>query len=402
MTEAIHALEAVYGTPYTTSQGGMITAAVDAGQVLADRHHRDGVVTRYPIGRIAGGASSQSATSARLRAMLEAAEREGALITDLDAGERHRHDELGVDGLDPSQIPRHATSELGVRLGRQRILSSSDRIRWTPGRSLLSGRQILVPAVMVGIAPPVDEFDRFWLPTTVGLAAQLTEHEAIDHAVHELVERDAVALAWLQRWGAISAMTLTGRDGATQGLGDRVRAYDLSLFPSQSTVLATVETPRSALRIVCGCASRPGFDDALEHAVEEARQFRAVLLRMIRSGHPIPENEFDCTRVEDGALFAGARVGASAFSFLTEAASPRPSHDSGGLSLREHLLARGFDILVIDITPPRLRDIGVVVVRAVIPSLQPWSFRHDARYLDSQRMRSLGLASGGAAPYALA
>ena len=64
----------------------------------------------------------------------------------------------------------------------------------------MSGRDVWVPAVMshLGITPnhPVE---RFWLQSSSGCAAATCEEQALLGACFELIERDAVAIAWLRR-----------------------------------------------------------------------------------------------------------------------------------------------------------------------------------------------------------
>jgi ribosomal protein S12 methylthiotransferase accessory factor len=71
---------------------------------------------------------------------------------------------------------------------------------WIPGRRLLSGEEIYVPAQLVMfVYTRVDDEPRIGLASSGGLASHISTEEAILHAVTELIERDAVNLRWHAR-----------------------------------------------------------------------------------------------------------------------------------------------------------------------------------------------------------
>ena len=73
-------------------------------------------------------------------------------------------------------------------------------IRWAVARSLLPDRQVYVPAVLAYLGlPRIARAERIAIPNSSGCAAHEDYQRAVLAALCEVVERDAVAVTWLQR-----------------------------------------------------------------------------------------------------------------------------------------------------------------------------------------------------------
>ena len=60
--------------------------------------------------------------------------------------------------------------------------------------------------------------------------------------------------------------------------------------------------------------------------------------------------------------------------------------DIGISSLVSHLNSLGHEVFVVDVTAPEVRDLGIVVVRVLVPTLMPLTFSHAIRYLAHPRL----------------
>jgi ribosomal protein S12 methylthiotransferase accessory factor len=108
--------------------------------------------------------------------------------------------EMGRDAIDLEDLARCAESETAASDFPLTPWDPADPLRWVRGWSLVTGRDVWVPAVMshLGITPN-HRVERFWLQSSSGCAAGRSEEEALLGACFELIERDAVAIAWLRR-----------------------------------------------------------------------------------------------------------------------------------------------------------------------------------------------------------
>jgi ribosomal protein S12 methylthiotransferase accessory factor YcaO len=145
------------------------------------------------------GCHADPGVSARIAAV-EALERYAAAIGDERRQVISSALEMGRDGIDLSDAARCSAAELAAPGCPLTEWDAGQPLRWVRGWSMVDGREVWVPAVMaqlgIGTAYPAE---RAWLQSSSGCAAGATQEEALLGACCELIERDAVAIAWLQR-----------------------------------------------------------------------------------------------------------------------------------------------------------------------------------------------------------
>ena len=155
---------------------------------------------RVESGNIDGAGGAIDADLARHIAIVESLERYSScsweaeeLIWDTPAG-------LGEAAIGPERWPACSPAELAdPQCG---LIPSDPRIplRWVRGWSLTRGREVFVPAVLVYLKLPVrSPSERFINMVSTGTAAHSDLREAVLGGLLEVVERDAIALTWLQR-----------------------------------------------------------------------------------------------------------------------------------------------------------------------------------------------------------
>jgi ribosomal protein S12 methylthiotransferase accessory factor len=172
------------------------SAAIGAGTSL----HRESVAVVPGRRVLAGATGTGDHERIRLIAIAEAAERYSG--TDL-LGEPTvwaRYANLDGRAVDPAAIPRCSATELANPGCRLRPFDPDAAIRWVSGTDLSTGEPVWVPAVMVcyglrDLTPP----ERFWFQISTGYAVHTDPVEAIIRGTCEVIERDAIAITWLQR-----------------------------------------------------------------------------------------------------------------------------------------------------------------------------------------------------------
>lgn len=180
--------------------------------------------------------------------------------------------ELGDQAVDPQRLPRYKKSA------------------WTPDEPLLwvqaSNARLWVPYELVhtDYRWPLPEGSGFFLRSSNGLASGNTPQEAANHAVWEVIERDAMTL-----WA------LTGADGRRstrldlrqcprelidriEGAGLRVAAWDMQAeIPALYAAICEPEAYLSHLDC-WGAGCHPDPEVALTRALTEAAQTRLTLI----------------------------------------------------------------------------------------------------------------------------
>jgi ribosomal protein S12 methylthiotransferase accessory factor len=228
-----------------------------------------------------------------------------------------------------------------------------------------------------------------------GVAAGPSFAAAAARAVLELCERDAAALWWLG--GRLPTSFPAGHPASETGVallarlrqGETSRQSLLLDITSDLAVptVAAVSYDRDSRGMACGLAARLAWEEATQAAVLEMCQMELAAPVAMAKRAELGEmrlNETDRGHLRR-AVFSAADC---------DLLRPRESSDlsqrlpAPGLEgLVDWLGTRGIQIFLVDLTR---QDIGVPVVRAVSPDLQPFSSD-----VSTERYASLISATGG-------
>ncbi|WFF02779.1 YcaO-like family protein [Micromonospora sp. WMMD964] len=357
--------------------------------------------TRRRTGRLGGGGRSWADPRlARFVAIAEGAERYAmALAPHRREIVRATADELAGECLEPVRYPRCSARELATPGCPVRPFDPAAPIRWVTGLDLYSAAPVRVPAVMAcRDLAPIDDAERFVHRLSTGHAVHTDPVEAVVRGALEVIERDAVAILWLQR---LSLPTVASGELAesTRHLVDccRRRFVDVRLLdattdlgvPTVYCLLSAVHDPR--LRNWTAASTGRTLSGAAAKALEEA----VALTGLLSEGASPPGGPAGSVAVHDGARFMGAPERAGAFDFLLADAVAPPSPrrpelpadpDLALAALVERLAAAGARPVVVDRTTRELADVGLTAVHVVIPDLQPLSLHPLAQFTAHPRL----------------
>jgi ribosomal protein S12 methylthiotransferase accessory factor len=325
-----------------------------------------------------GGGSDVDPDVAWIRAVVETAERYASMVYAEGDFVVATAKELGPDALDLLDIPRCSREE--QMDPKCPVVPPRDDvpIRWLRGYSLVHQRERLVPAVMTHL------------------------HVA---AICENIERDAIALTWLGRLPlprierqdpvpVVAAATFERVDASGLKYYNFDATTDLGI-PTVFSVQVADGHPYCALSVSCATELDP--EEAQVKALREACSGRLVM----NKPHEIPSRVIDFHRLTHGAHYYGLGGHRADFDFLLRGASATttiaamwvqtlPSHDKTDYDRLAFLITRlrdlGLDAIAVDLSTDELREVGLWVVRVIIPQLMPISFVQRARYLGTPRL----------------
>ncbi len=255
---------------------------------------------------------------------------------------------------------------------------------WVEASDLLTGQPVYLPYELVHLDRrlPRPEGHGCYLNTSTGLATGNHLLEAVSHALCEVVERDAVAL-WHCRSEAGRASRLvdpdTVDDDTCVGLVERFRQAglavgigDLTTDVGLATFMVSVVESRPDLdrRVPAarGFGCHPRRSVALARALTEAAQSRLTMIVGTRDDW-LPSDHRrvrDVGSIDDSRRATSPERAPRAFHDVADAT--RPSIDADVAYELDRL--RGADVgqvLLVELTRP---DLGVAVVRIVIPGLE--------------------------------
>ena len=301
--------------------------------------------------------------------------------------------ELGDAAVNPEAFALFSQAQYGVRDFPFTSFQATTVVQWTKGCCLGTGGNRYVPAQFVYLPCRRGQGEpRLWTPISTGLAAGSDEHAAICSGLGEVLERDAFMLVWRHQLptpeidlGDLPNGTERRLYKALQSIGFRVRARLLTLDIEIPIVLIVAERVDGCRPYVAlGAGTHSESRVALRLALEEACLSVYGITRLIkRHGRQVealaPADLTSLTLQSVGYAVRHDLKAAADFLFgrshsmLTLDAVER-RFASTALS-REGLVALlgrwADDAVVVDCTTPDIRDIGLTVVRVLVPGLRP-------------------------------
>ena len=328
--------------------------------------------------------------------------------------------ELGDDAVDPGLVRLYSREQCeSGRLPKGTGYFDHDtRIRWVWGYSLSSHWPRLVPASLVYIDPRTVGDERYiGHNTSTGLAAGASLEEAVLSGLMEVVERDAFALSWLlKRPGRRLRIDDEGlelfleRRFHTHSPLVDLRFFELSIDVPIPVVLGFMRRPSDfGPTLTVGAAARLEPRSAVKKSLYEIGQMFPYLRYLVRTDWQ-PEADFSNVKnFELHGLFYLRRPDLvdEAFGFLEQAPSEvafsELENRSTGRVLGDiefclrALEALGHEVIVVDLTTPDIRDLGMRAVRVVVPGLvslhgDSVPFLGPARVLEKAREAGIGPA----------
>lgn len=332
---------------------------------------------RYVPPQVCGG-RGRTPQEARVRAVAEAAERFAGAVYDEASLVFDSYQNLAADAVAPAEFvlfSERQYAEPGFPYAR---FTEAARVNWTWGQSLASGRRVLVPAAFVQRPYwPIEHEARLAdLPTT-GLACGRSRDEAVLNGLYEVVERDAIVIAWLNRLPAprVATAAVPECDGRT------LSVHDISTDIGIPVRLALLVDDATSV-VAVGAAARLDPRDAAERAVAEALMLEPVVrATRARRRAPSPGQTGGVRTMDDHLLWYGDPVRIRELDFLRRA--PMQTRSDGEMvpgapdelatvvgALQRHAL----DPIVVDLTVPAIAAAGLRVVRTIVPGLVPLTF----------------------------
>ncbi len=272
--------------------------------------------------------------------------------------------------------------------------------RWTKTIDVSTGDEWHVPVSMV-YAPyfydvAVGEYP-ISQPISTGLACHCSYNEAAISALCEVIERDAFTITWQAMLPSppisLDSLSEENRDliGRFEYAGSSVRILNITVdhgIPSIMSILMHESDELPAF--VFSAASHLSPEIAVRKSLEElAHTRRLAAYLQHQRGSPKRKQDIHVktytrptSRCDVNFLFCSdAWID---FKDLPDLLSEK--EDDNLQTLCARIQSVGAKALIRDITSPDVRELGLAVVRAVIPSFHPLFMGHDLRALGGWRL----------------
>lgn len=310
----------------------------------------------------------------------------------------------------PSEFALHSPNQYTQTGFPFKPFTIDSPVRWSQTVEWLTGRTYFVPSAMVHIPYVYDEAAGeipICQPISTGLACHSSLQNAALSAICEVIERDAFTISWQAHLSrpCISLKTLNegNRDlvARLEKNGSTVVLVNMTMDAGVPTIFA-VATSESleAPAFVCAASTHLDPEEAARKALEEVAHTRVLaqgLMSNRRAPQPIPPYG-EVIDQDSHIRFYGEQSNATLASFLTTSESVDfgsitnlstgvPDRDLQILLQRVH--QTGHRVLLADLTTPDVNELGLSVVRAIIPGFHPLFLGHRIRALGGSRLWSL-------------
>lgn len=389
----------------------------DEPQIFTQVIHPDQLEDDYEPSRkpvlLSGAGASISPEHALTPALAEALERHCA--TTFLEGQYlwATADELHPEAVDLDTFPVCSDRELADPLCPLTKPSTTEKIRWIRAMSLADGARVYLPLLSVYITPPSVVAERFINPISTGCAAHLSLEMALLSALLEVIERDALSIAWLQQLplpiidfeDPVSVFGELWERFQCSSSALRIYFFDATTDLGIPTIYGLrVSDLDRTVHTVVACSSSL---DAL-HACRKVMLELTSCAVWLRNGRTFPKDVRDFNKLHHGASYMGREKMALSFRFLIETPNRIPiSHvaarsssllaeTNGGrlANVVARVVSLGYSAYAAELSTDEALRVGMRVVRAVIPGLMPFSWVYRARFLGHKRLYAAPRAMG--------
>lgn len=358
-----------------------------------------------------GGASVDRATAAA-KAIGEAVERYCSAIYDVEELPLHAARDAPFECVDPRSFALYSDEQYAAPGFPWVPFDERTTVRWTPAWDAASGACAYVPAARVFIPysyyigtgdAPIDQ------PISTGLACHGDLHRAAVAATCEAIERDAVMITWQAMVAAPQILVETLSDRCYdmverfESAASSVTIFDITLDHGIPTILSVLRGEHgSAPGLVVAGATSPDPEEAARKSLEELAHSRPYC-QYVKTH--LPRHEPDPPRYESvrdqvtHLSFYTDHHNARLADFLFASRERREFDEISGFAtgdpqldlaeLSDRIAGVGERLLLADVTTEDVRELGLHVVRAVVPGLQPLHMGYGLRSLGGRRLWSV-------------
>ena len=281
-------------------------------------------------------------------------------------------------------------------------------VRWAQVINPMNGEVTFLPAAMVYLPYYYDFSEQespIVQPMSTGLACHCSTNEAAIGAICEVIERDAFTITW-QAALARPCIVVETLDDANydrvnrfRDAGHSVTLFDITLDVGVPTVLSVLrnnvpQAPALVLAAAADLSPERAVCKSLEE-LEHTRRYSQLITSHMPRLVPDPQYKnvvdqishlnFWCDHINaplaDFLFASDKRID---FNEMTNLATGDAGQDLDGLLAKLHTI--GHQSFIVDITTPDIEELGLVVMRAVIPGFHPMFLGHELRALGGSRL----------------
>lgn len=310
--------------------------------------------------------------------------------------------QLKEDYLNPASVVNFSERQLKNKPLNAFRFYKDTRFSWIKGYSLSSKKPILVPTQLVYVPYYTHDEPIIRLPITTGAACNTSLDEAMLGGICEIIERDSFMIFYLNKLSPARLDLAGSRDVSLISIFNSYKRYSLELYvfdistdlPFTSIMAIIIDRNGIGPAVSVGLKCSVFPEVAIVGAIEEAQQIRSWI-RDEMCGHKESIGNFDSLdlkerglywskidRIKDLDFFLDSKNTIQVDGFIRRLETVTVDFDS----LIRVLKRKKIEVMFVDVTTTEIRKKGFVVVKVIIPQLQPLYLCENFRYLGGQRL----------------
>jgi ribosomal protein S12 methylthiotransferase accessory factor len=353
-----------------------------------------------------GGGASTIRSCAIAKAIGEAIERYCSAIFYQEEFPLTTFQNAGFSCIPPSTFALYSPSQYQQLNFPYAMFDTHTPVRWVPGHNLCTNEMVYLPAMMVFL--PYEADDQEVLITqriSTGLACHCTLEEASISAICEVIERDAFSITW-QTGLVRPKIKIESLDPLNRDLISRFEATGCSVTLVNITLDTGIPTSLAILHgkcpdspaLVFAAATDLNPAGAVRKSLEELAHTWRLAFRLKNHSPPFSpgiafenvENQEDHVHLYcDHNNLQLAEFIYSAQEYIDLQELPNLSTQNPTLDLNtlvNHIDRVNHQVIIVELSTPDIKGLGLNVVRAVIPGFHPLFIGHRFRALGGTRL----------------
>jgi ribosomal protein S12 methylthiotransferase accessory factor len=392
-------IRSVWEFPREVGAPNLFHYYAEACNTNAFTHHRNFATT--------GGVSTDRGV-AMAKAIGEAIERYCSAIYDTEDFPLVSYENAPFRCVPPSVFALYGSEQYADTGFPYVPFDNTTPIRWSPAKDAETGQVWHVPAVMVYMPYLFDERHGekpIAQSMSTGLACHCSFEEAAISAICEVIERDAITITWQAKLGMpqirIDSLSRTNRDlvARFEVTGSSVTLLNLAMDHGIPTILSVLRSNVStAPALVFAASSSLSPEQAVGKSLEELAHTRR-LAQQIKTALPafLSTPGFENVKTQDDhvhvycdranvplAEFIFASNERMEFNDLVNLATEDAKKNLEELTRKIRAVNRS--VLLMDVTTPDVCELGLSVIRAIVPGFHPLFIGHRRRAIGGSRL----------------
>lgn len=289
--------------------------------------------------------------------------------------------------------------------------SNNSEFRWVEGYSITDDRPIFVPAQLVYVPYNYENEKIIRFPISTGAAAGTSLSSALLRGICEVIERDAFMINYLNMLKREKVNPKNSTSHYINQIVDAYEFYKLELhtinistdIPIYTFLTILIDRSKMGPAVTIGLKTSFNPKEAFIGSVEEAQPVRVwirdLMYKQSRKLEEIRKKQFLINTFEERGLLWSDYSMVKYLNFWIKNSMEKKLDSFKNLSsgnpkkdlrkLIKFLKNKKYTIVFVDITTRDIEEIGLKVVKVIIPEMQPLYVDERFRYLGGERLYSI-------------